>query len=302
MLGLLTLPILAMLSLVTYLVYQHNRSTPVNVEETLQRFRSTLPTLPAPNDRPSPPESSPTGPTPSASTVPTPSGRTGPSPSSTATPSDPTDSGTPLPPLDTPAPGVYSYDTTGDESTDALYGSSHQYPATTTITVTPSPCGWQGRWDAIEERWNITHWCDNPGGMFAFPKFTEYHEFFGQSETLHFECGEGGRLPTATRPAGTTTTFECAAGDQRAEITARSLGRQVVQVGSTTHEAFGIQMDHEMTGPTTGSLTDVVWFEAQSGLIISRRYDLTSTSDSIFGKVHFEEHYEIRLKHMTPAT
>ena len=53
-------------------------------------------------------------------------------PSTTASPT------TVAPPASCPQPGVYTYTTTGSDGVDALGGARHQYPATTTLTVSPA--------------------------------------------------------------------------------------------------------------------------------------------------------------------
>jgi hypothetical protein len=80
-----------------------------------------------------------------------------------------------------PAAGVYRYATTGSEHVDALGGTTHTYPATTTVTVTAAGCGVQTRWDALQERWNIRQLCLGDGGIVS-GAYTDFHRFYGQDD------------------------------------------------------------------------------------------------------------------------
>lgn len=93
-----------------------------------------------------------------------------------------------------PASGVYMYATTGRDSVDALNGAHHDYPATTTITVMPTPCGVQQRWDILEQRWQEWQRCTDGLGISETGR-TNYDEFFGQSQTDSWLCTGAPRDP-----------------------------------------------------------------------------------------------------------
>ena len=61
--------------------------------------------------------------------------------------------------------GLYLYATTGFETTDALAGSRHEYPAQTYMTIQPGGCGTQVRWQALDQRWDEYDFC--PDGSLA---------------------------------------------------------------------------------------------------------------------------------------
>ena len=54
---------------------------------------------------------------------------------------------------------MYVYDTAGFETTDALTGGRHDYPAQTTITVQDAGCGSVQRWQPLDQRWDETETC-----------------------------------------------------------------------------------------------------------------------------------------------
>ncbi len=92
--------------------------------------------------------------------------------------------------------GLYLYATDGFESTDALVGSRHDYPAQTYITIQPGGCGTLVRWQALEERWDEWDFCAD--GSLA--GWQGYHEWFGSGTS---RTGPARRpFPPRVIPAG----------------------------------------------------------------------------------------------------
>lgn len=87
-----------------------------------------------------------------------------------------------------PAPGVYRYATTGQESIDSLGGTSHDYPAETTLTVTSDGCGVLVRWDLLKERYEEFRLCGTEEGIELQPVGAAYHEFFGVGQRQEIVC------------------------------------------------------------------------------------------------------------------
>ena len=110
------------------------------------------------------------------------------------------------PSTELPAPGVYSYSTTGNDGVDALGGALHRYPATSTIIVTAAECGVSQRWAPLEQRADETLTCATADGV-EVRRFTAFHQFFGQDEREEWEC-TGEPRPLDAAP-GTTWTTEC---------------------------------------------------------------------------------------------
>ena len=61
--------------------------------------------------------------------------------------------------------GLYVYATTGYETTDALAGARHDYPAETYLTIQPGGCGTLVRWQPLEQRYEEWDYC--PDGRMA---------------------------------------------------------------------------------------------------------------------------------------
>lgn len=145
----------------------HDSANQVELEQIVDRFRDS--TVPIGDTEPAVAE--PSAPASDASTSIVASA----GPLATASTTQPS---TPLPTL--VEPGVYVYRTTGFEHIDALSGHTHEYPAETTITVTPEGCGMLLRWDALEERREEWRLCATADGVALQTRGLQYHEFFDQ--------------------------------------------------------------------------------------------------------------------------
>jgi len=197
-----------------------------------------------------------------------------------------------------PAPGVYVYATTGRDSVDALTGAHHDYPATTTITVTPTTCGVQQRWDILEQRWEQWQRCADGEGISESGR-TNYDEFFGQSQTDTWVCSGDARPLTAT--AGTTWTATCTGATSTDTFHGVVVASESQQVGSsavpTTHVRVTITNDN----PADNQVIDT-WYFTGSDLVVAQTSTAATSNDTQIGTVHYAETYEIHLTSLTPLT
>jgi hypothetical protein len=197
-----------------------------------------------------------------------------------------------------PAPGVYRYRTTGEESIDVLGGAHHTYPAQSTITVTPDGCGVQLRWDVLQERRDEWRLCVTPAGLVE-PWALQYHEFFKQPDAEALVCPATTLLLPSTPKTGGGWNVHCTlAGDaepQRFEV----LGSAVLQVGTvsvpTTHVRQSVNYDGSLYEHTIND-----WWLAADGLPVRGVETKSSASPSPIGNVIYKEHYEIDLESLTP--
>jgi hypothetical protein len=207
---------------------------------------------------------------------------------------------TTAPALRLPAPGVYRYATTGQEHVDALGGTTHAYPPTTTITITPNGCGVQARWDVLQERWMSRQLCIGAGGIVS-GAYTDFHRFYGQDDRADWACQPPYVLVPSTATAGASWAGACADGSDQEDTAIAVLGREPVTVGDQTIDAVHVQRvekDHDK-GSSAVSTTDQ-WFEPSDGLVLRETESSTSTTSSLVGDVHYDEHYELQLVSLQP--
>ena len=103
-------------------------------------------------------------------------------------PSNPTTVVGERPTLTTPPPGVYRYRTEGSESVDVLGGTTHTYPAETSLTVVPHGCGVTLRWAPLEQRSEEWGLCVTAQGVELQTDGAFFHEFFGTAHPESMVC------------------------------------------------------------------------------------------------------------------
>jgi hypothetical protein len=200
-----------------------------------------------------------------------------------------------------PAPGVYRYATTGSEHIDALGGTTHDYPASTTITVTPSGCGVQVRWDALQERWNTRELCIAEGGMVS-GAYTDFHRFYGRDDRTDWTCAPAYVLVPAAPAAGASWHGTCDDGHGTKEETSLSVvGLEDVNVGGVTVPAIHVQrVEDDTAADGTAHTTTDQWFDTRSGLVLREVATSSSTTSTFVGKVHYTEQYELKILSLEP--
>ena len=197
--------------------------------------------------------------------------------------------------------GVYRYATTGYETTDALTGSRHDYPAETFITIQPGGCGTLVRWQPLEERWDEWDYC--PDGSLAGRR--TFHEWFQIANLDLWACsppvptrGEPGAVLTGTCGREETGNAAAAQDSLRFEV----IGYETLTVGAAAVETLHVRMTGTGTGGTASTRTYDTWLLPGTYLIVRQTLELTSNTQSRVGLVHAEEQYEISLISLQPGS
>jgi len=200
----------------------------------------------------------------------------------------------------TPVPGVYVYRTTGRDSVDALQGAHHDYPATTTITITPTACGVTERWDVLDQRWEEWHRCATDGGISETAR-TSHDEFFGQSQTDAWTCVGASRPIAAAGSTGATWATTCTSGTTVEVHDGVVIGADTIEVGTVAVATLHVRVT---ISDATASDTQTIdtWYLQDSDLVVAQTAASATTNSSPIGDVHYVEAYEIRLTSLTPLT
>jgi hypothetical protein len=199
-----------------------------------------------------------------------------------------------------PATGVYRYRTSGQESIDALGGTSHGYPSTTTITVVAAGCGVTMRWDLLVERREVWSLCATARGVELQPDAEQYHEFYGQPDDEALHCDAAVLLLPApgmatTGPARPACTL---GGDPWAPVW-EVLERSTRSVGGSEVAVVHVRMTVEVGAPLPEH-TVVDWFLAPSGLPVGITVAKRSVSSSPVGDVTYVEQAGATLHALDP--
>lgn len=200
-----------------------------------------------------------------------------------------------------PAPGIYRYRTTGSESVDALGGTTHDYPAETTITVLGRGCGVGLRWDALRERRDEWALCATVDGIELQRDGDQYHEFFSQPDDEAVSCDRTVVLvPAAGTPATTGAVQQTCTLAEDPWLPQW----QVLERGTRSVDGADVAVQHvRMTiddNDSYGEHTTVDWYLADSGLPVEVQAIKASASPSPIGAVNYDEQYHLELLSVTP--
>jgi hypothetical protein len=207
------------------------------------------------------------------------------------------------------APGVYLYVTTGDERVDALGGSDHAYPQTTTLTVTSSGDGClTTRWTALDQRWDETQVCPDDGGWLITAR-TTFHSFFHQDDERAFTCTADSFLLPADLAPGTTFRASCnspgtgQSGASSEDYSASIVGFETLDVGGQQVETVRVHYDVTVGGESTGGDSIERWYDRQQPMLLVREERTAqTTSPTAIGDVHYEEQYTLMLQDLQPIS
>jgi hypothetical protein len=196
-----------------------------------------------------------------------------------------------------PAPGVYVYATTGRDSVDALTGDHHEYPATTTITVTPSACGVLVRWDVVAERWVEWTRCVRGDGVVGVSK-RNFDRFFGTAHTDDYRCAGDPRPIDA--PAGTTWTLDCKESNGDFEDNHGTVvGLDHVDVRGTSVTALHVRVVIDDGDVHDAQVMDS-WYCLGTDLLLKETAHNATANPSPIGSVNYREDYSIQLTSLEP--
>jgi hypothetical protein len=276
--------------LVARFVLLRDTETTVTTDEALAEFRAASPVTEAPSiDAAAPSTADAPAAKPPTTAVSPPGSPSGVPPPTTA----------PRVPATLVEPGVYRYRTTGGEQIDAVGGTSHDYPAETTITVTARGCGVWLRWDALRERREEWGLCVTPAGIELRPDGVQFHEFFGQSEEEALVCDRAVVLLPAELPQPEPVPLECTLADdpwspvwEILEADTRTVEGEDVTV---RHARMTITDEDEFWERNTAD-----WYLAPDGLPVEVVVAKSSRSPSAIGPVVYEEQYRLDLVTLEP--
>ena len=197
-----------------------------------------------------------------------------------------------VPPL--PAPGSYSYATSGG-SQITLLGSS-TYPAATTVAVAGRRCGDSFTWQSSPGNTQTTVECPVPGGVRVVTESMTITSH-GYSDTQTFQCGADAFVPVGSGAVGQTWKWTCtSSGGEAASQVVRFAGRQTVMVGGVPVSADEVSVDSTLAGAEKGSITSTYWL-ASNALPVRQTGTAAVTADGFT----YRSQYTLQLTSLRPS-
>jgi hypothetical protein len=177
-----------------------------------------------------------------------------------------------------PAPGVYSYRTSGGESLN-LPGMDRAFPSTTSMIVTAARCATVS-WMPITQHTETTTECVGPDGGFDVPRFVTHESIAGTDTTSALTCPATAYLlpPDATAGRKWAATCVLQSPAEKVAFAGEALGMSTMTIAghavTVEHTRFTLTFDGSQAGTNPTDL----WIVPSSGLIVQEKEEVSVTS------------------------
>jgi hypothetical protein len=196
-----------------------------------------------------------------------------------------------------PAPGVYTYRTSGGESLN-LVGVARSFPPSTSMIVADGRCA-NVTWVPITQHTEATTVCNAPNGALTIPKLVTNESIAGSTTTSTINCPASAYLlPPGVRPGQRWgVTCSLASPAENIELAGRVLGQSTMAVGGRAVSVVHTRLMLTFTGTEHGTNPTDFWIVPSSGLIVREQETVGVTQ----GGVHYTENMDATLTGLEPA-
>jgi hypothetical protein len=275
-----------------FVLTQSDKTTPVTLEQAVDRFRDTVPsTAPAEPSAEAATTPADTAPAAEASVSGSTATRTAAAPAAQAASA--------AQPFAAPADGVYPYRARGYEEV-SMGGARHDYPERTFATVRrQGGCRWEVRHEVLKEHVEHNVLCSEPGRLIGLESGTEI-VFFGQRNGSTFRCDPPEVLARVGDQPGAKSTTTCRSEEDQATITTTFVGRERLTVGGVAVDALHLISDGTVSGRATGTSKIDNWIHPDTGLLLKSVRKVQSRADAFGSTVDYREDASFELERLEP--
>jgi hypothetical protein len=195
-----------------------------------------------------------------------------------------------------PAPGVYTYRTTGGEGL-SLMGVTRSFPSSTSMIVTDGRCATVS-WVPIMEHTEATSVCSGDDGALSVPRLVTTESIASTDTTSTIECPSTAYLLPPAARTGVHWSASCSLHSpaEKVSLAGEVLGQAAITVGdqivTVEHTRFVLTFD----GSQAGTNPTDFWVVPSTGLIVREKEEVAVTS----GGVSYSEDMEATLSRLTP--
>jgi hypothetical protein len=195
-----------------------------------------------------------------------------------------------------PAPGVYTYRTSGGESL-SLVGMSRGFPSRTSMVVADDRCATVS-WLPLVEHTETTTICAPAGGGLRLPKLVTFESIAGSQTTSIIECPATAWLlpPNPSKGAHWNAACSLVNPKERVSMTGVSLGPSTMTIAGHSVDVDHVRVDLHFEGVQSGTNPTDFWVVPSTGLIVRER-ELVSADQ---GGVHYSETMDAVLTGLSP--
>lgn len=192
----------------------------------------------------------------------------------------------------TPAPGTYTYDTSGQST---LFSNTTPYPSKTTIEVTRQGCGVSAKWNSSPGNSTTVYECPVTGGIHVVSE-TSTVDAGGYHNTMSFDCDANSFVPTSGTP-GQTWTWACHSsnGETTTQVV-KLVGPETMTVAGAAVATEHVHIVSTLSGPQKGTVTTDYWLTPDATPV----HEVGSIDASQFG-VTYKSDYTLQLESLTPS-
>jgi hypothetical protein len=196
-----------------------------------------------------------------------------------------------------PAPGVYTYRTSGGEGLN-LVGVQRSFPSTTSMIVADARCATVS-WVPITQHTEMTTVCSEPGGALSVPRLVTDESIAGTTSTSTVTCpATAYLLPPSVHP-GERWAVTCSqvSPAEKVSMEGLALGTSTLEVGGHPVTVEHTRFTLTFTGSEQGTNPTDFWIVPGDGLIV-REHETVSVNQ---GSVHYSETMRATLRSLSPA-
>ncbi len=195
-----------------------------------------------------------------------------------------------------PAPGVYTYRTSGDEGLN-LVGVERSFPTSTSMIVADGRCATVS-WVPVEQHSEAVVECPGAGGGLTLPSLVTDESIAGSTTRSVVTCPATGYLlpPPAGGPRWRAT---CSLDHpaERVALEGEVLGAANATVGGQVVAVEHVRITLRYAGTVHGTNPTDYWVVPGSGLIVRERETVVMTQ----GGVDYHERMDATLASLRPA-
>ncbi len=194
-----------------------------------------------------------------------------------------------------PAPGTYSYDTSGSQQISILGATN--YPSRTPVVVSGDGCGVASTWEPSAGNSETVVECPASGGLRVVSESSTVSQD-GYSTTQNFTCDPDAFIPVTTGQVGQTWTWQCRSSNgETSKQVVRLLGPRTAAVGGIPVSATEVEVSSTLSGPEQGTMTSDYWLTSNATPVKQ-----TGDINVAAGAITYRSQYSLQLVSLTPTT
>jgi hypothetical protein len=198
-----------------------------------------------------------------------------------------------------PPPGVYRYQTSGNE-TLSIAGISRTFPNTSNAIVTDASCA-TVKWEPFVQHVEGQVECPAAHGALILVSLPSSEQIAGITTNMVITCPPGTYLVPPDATVGEDWSTTCHGSGQVDALKGTVVGFSSVKVGGKSVPSVHTRLAMSISGSESGTSPTDYWVSSTNGMILRERESVNVfQSAGPLGSVHYTEQMAISLQSLTP--